>query len=51
MGILIGKLLLYIVCGGISFVNILFIILDVGINNVVLLEDFMYMGCCYFRIL
>lgn len=33
MGIFIGKLLLYIVCGGISLVYIFFVVLDVGINN------------------
>lgn len=47
MGIFIGKLLLYIVCGGISLVYILFIMLDVGINNENLFNDFMYMGCWY----
>lgn len=47
MGILIGKLLLYIVCGGISLVYILLVVLDVGINNLDLFNDLMYMGWCY----
>lgn len=33
MGILIGKLLFYIVCGGISLVYIFLVVLDVGMNN------------------
>lgn len=51
MGILIGKLLLYIICGGISLVYILFIVLDVGINNQQLFDDLLYMGWCYLCII
>lgn len=47
MGIFIGKLLFYIVCGGISLVYILLVMIDVGINNEKLFNDLMYMGVCY----
>lgn len=50
MGITIGKLSLYTVCGGISPAYTLPVALDVGTNNQTLLDDPMYMGVRHPRV-
>ncbi len=50
MGISIGKLSLYSLCGGISPAHTLPIVLDVGTNNKELLNDSRYMGWRHLRI-
>lgn len=45
--IVIGKLMVYIVVVGINFVQVLFVLIDVGINNEELLNNLLYLGNCY----
>jgi len=50
MNISIGKLMVYVLCGGINPMRKLAVVLDVGTNNQNLLNDPMYMGWRHERI-